>query len=63
MSDVAEKNRPLQAIIAIGIAAVLFVVFAWSFNFMRNGEAPKFLIAVVALIDGVGGIWALYSDG
>jgi alpha-glucoside transport system permease protein len=60
MSDVAEKNRPLQAIIAIGIAAVLFVVFAWSFNFMRSGDAPKFLIAVVALVVGVGGIWALY---
>ena len=27
---------------------------------MRNEDAPKFLIAVVALVVGVGGIWALY---
>lgn len=61
MSDSAEiKNRPLQAIISIAIAAVLVVIFAWSFNFMRNEDVPKLLIAVVALVVGVGGIWALY---
>ncbi len=61
MSDSAEiKNRPLQAILSIVIAAVLIVIFAWSFNFMRNEDVPKLLIAVVALVVGVGGIWALY---
>ena len=61
MSDSAEiKNRPLQAILSIAIAAVLIVIFAWSFNFMRNEDVPRLLIAVVALVVGVGGIWALY---
>ncbi|HKK49742.1 MAG TPA: sugar ABC transporter permease [Alkalispirochaeta sp.] len=61
MSDAAEiKNRPLQAIVSIAIAAVLIVIFAWSFNFMRNEDVPRLLIAVVALLVGVGGIWALY---
>ncbi|MFO8043746.1 MAG: sugar ABC transporter permease [Alkalispirochaeta sp.] len=39
---------------------MLFVIFAWSFNFMRSGDAPRLLIAIVALVVGVGGIWALY---
>ncbi|MFP4152588.1 MAG: carbohydrate ABC transporter permease [Alkalispirochaeta sp.] len=61
MSDarIVEK-RPLQVILSLVVAAVLVVVFAWSFNFMRNEDAPKLLIAVVALVVGVGGIWALY---
>lgn len=60
MSDVEVKNRPLQVIVSLAIAAVLFVIFAWSFNFMRSGDAPRLLIAIVALVVGVGGIWALY---
>jgi alpha-glucoside transport system permease protein len=60
MSDVEVKNRPLQVLVSLAIAAVLFVIFAWSFNFMRSGEAPRLLIAIVALVVGVGGIWALY---
>lgn len=60
MSDVEVKNRPLQVLVSLAIAAVLFVIFAWSFNFMRSGDAPRLLIAIVALVVGVGGIWALY---
>lgn len=61
MSDAAlVKNKPLQIVISLAIAAVLFVIFAWSFSFMRNEEVPRLLIAVVALIVGVGGIWALF---
>ncbi len=61
MSDAAVvKNRPLQIVLSIAVAALLIAIFAWSFNFMRNEDAPKFLIAVVALVVGVGGIWALY---
>ena len=60
MSDVEVKNRSLQVLISLALAAVLFVVFAWSFNFMRAGDAPRLLIAIVALVVGVGGIWALY---
>ena len=61
MSDAAvTNNRITQTLISIAIAAVLVVVFAWSFNFMRSEDAPRFLIAVVALVVGVGGIWALF---
>lgn len=61
MSDAAiVKNRPLQILLSIGIAAVLIVVFAWSFNYMRAGEGSRFVTAIVALVVGVGGIWALF---
>lgn len=40
--------------------AVLVLVFWWSFGFMRSETAPKGIIAVIALIVGVGGIWALF---
>jgi alpha-glucoside transport system permease protein len=61
MSDAAiQKNRGMQIAIAIAAAIALLVVFAWSFNFMRAGTAPRFVIAVVALVVGVGGIWGLF---
>jgi alpha-glucoside transport system permease protein len=50
----------MQIILSLVIAALLFVVFAWSFNFMRGGDSPRLLIAIVALVVGVGGIWALF---
>ncbi len=61
MSDaVIQKNRTTQVLLSLGVAAVLVVVFAWSFNFMRAATAPRFLIAIVAMVVGVGGIWALF---
>jgi len=53
-------KRPVQIGLSILAVFALVVIFLWSFNFMREDEAPKFLIAAVALIVGVGGIWALY---
>lgn len=61
MSDHAvSRNRPLQVLLSLVIAAVLVLVFAWSFNFMRREDLPRLLLAAVALVVGVGGIWALY---
>jgi len=63
MSDTEEGalgRRPVQMGLSILAAFALIVIFAVSFNFMRNDEAPKFVIALVALVVGVGGIWALY---
>ncbi|MFW5686004.1 MAG: carbohydrate ABC transporter permease [Spirochaetota bacterium] len=58
--DSVLRRRPVQIGLSVLAAVALFVIFAVSFNFMRNDEAPKFLIALVALAVGVGGIWALY---
>jgi alpha-glucoside transport system permease protein len=53
-------KRPIQIGLSILAVFALGVIFWWSFNFMRADEAPKFLIAIVALVVGVGGIWALF---
>ncbi len=61
MSDAAvQKNRGIQILLSVLSAIVLIVVFAWSFNFMRAAAAPRLVIALVALVVGVGGIWALF---
>jgi alpha-glucoside transport system permease protein len=50
----------LRLLVSVIIPIVTFLVLRWSFNFMRDEEANKLLIGVVALIVGVGGVWALY---
>ncbi len=51
---------PLRFLVAIAIPLITFLILWQSFIFMRDSDAPKLLIAVVAMVVGVGGIWALY---
>jgi alpha-glucoside transport system permease protein len=51
---------PGRLIVALIVPLVTFLVLWQSFIFMRDTEAPKLLIAIVALVIGVGGVWALY---
>lgn len=51
---------PLRVIVSLVVPAITFLVLRWSFIFMRDAEANKILIAVVALIIGVGAVWALF---
>lgn len=61
MSDLSVmQKRSTQIVISILLAIVLVAVFAWSFSFMRTPGTSKFTLAAVALIVGVGGIWALF---
>jgi alpha-glucoside transport system permease protein len=39
---------------------VTAVVLIWGFRFLRDSEAPKWVVAVVAIIWGVGGVALLY---
>ena len=45
---------------AIIIPTVAFTVLYLGFIFLRDGDAPKWLITIVAIIWGVGGVAALY---
>lgn len=47
-------------VLSVLAVVLLFAVFFFSFNFMRSETAPTFLIALTALVVGVGGIWALF---
>jgi alpha-glucoside transport system permease protein len=46
--------------LAIAIPIIAFIVLYAGFLFLRAGAAPKWLITVVAIVWGVGGVAALY---
>lgn len=49
-----------RIIISLIVPVATFLLLRWSFNFMRDADANKLLVAIVALIVGVGAVWALY---
>ncbi len=51
---------PLQLLVSLIIPVIAFIVLWRSFIFMRDSEASKVSIAIVALLVGVFGIWVLY---
>ncbi len=56
---------PLRVAVSFAIPVIAFLALRWSFIFMRDSEADKILIALVALVVGIFGVWALYliTDG
>lgn len=51
---------PLRIGVSLVVPVITFFVLHWSFLFMRAAAAPRAMIAIVALVVGVGGVWALY---
>jgi alpha-glucoside transport system permease protein len=51
---------PLRIVVSFIVPVITFLALRWSFIFMRDAEANKILIGIVALIVGVGAVWALY---
>ena len=51
---------PLRIVVSFIVPVVAFLALRWSFIFMRDADANKILIGVVALVFGVGAVWALY---
>ncbi len=62
------KNRPLHRsvasigrfLVAIAIPLIAFFVLYLGFVFLRDSDAPRLLIVVVAILWGVGGVALLY---
>lgn len=50
----------LRIVVSLIVPAITFMALRWSFIFMRDANANKILIGVVALVFGVGAVWALY---
>ncbi|MCF7915085.1 MAG: sugar ABC transporter permease [Spirochaetaceae bacterium] len=70
MAQVPNKNNrlfeifaaaPTRIAVSLIVPVVTFLVLRWSFIFMRDSEASKFLIGIVALTIGVGGVWVLFA--
>lgn len=63
-----EKESPLvwlgsnvlRLVVSLAVPFVTFIVMRWGFIFLRDGNAPKGVIALVAIIWGVGGVAVLY---
>lgn len=53
-------SLPLRIIVSFAIPVITFLALRWSFIYMRDADANKFIVAIVALIVGVGAVWALY---
>ncbi len=51
---------PLRIVISLVVPAITFFALRWSFIFMRDADANKIVIGIVALIIGVGAVWALF---
>lgn len=51
---------PLRLAAAVGVPVVGFLLLLWTFTFLRDSDANRVLIVAVALVAGVGGVFALY---
>ena len=49
-----------QIIVAIVVHVITGYIMVKGFIFLRDGEAPKYVIALVAIIWGVGGVALIY---
>lgn len=69
VGDTVTANGPLdwlatnlfRVLIAIAIPVATFIVLYAGFIFLRDSSAPKIVIAVVAIVWGVGGVALLYT--
>ena len=50
----------LRIAVAILIPLLAIALLVWSVTFMTDRDANKALVAVVAIVVGVGGVWVLY---
>ncbi len=50
----------VQAVGVVAVLAVAFLGLGWIFDFLRDAEANRLLVAAVAIAVGVGGVFALF---
>lgn len=69
LNDAREQNQSLGAgiisfvsriLLAVGIPLIAFYVLYQGFLFLRDSDAPRVVITLVAIVWGVGGVAILY---
>jgi alpha-glucoside transport system permease protein len=50
----------LRLAAAFGVPIVAFIILFLTFQFLRDSEAPKLVLALVAIVVGVGGVFLLF---
>ncbi len=53
-------SRVVQALLSLGATALTLLILWQGFLFLRDSTAPKWMIAIIAIVWGVGGVAALY---
>ncbi len=56
----APGGIALRILTAVAVPVALFLVFSWAFGFMRDGDANRLVIAVVAIVVGVVGVFTAF---
>lgn len=51
---------PLRVLVSLIVPVITFFLLRGAFIFMRDVDANKILVGIVALLIGVGGVWLLY---
>lgn len=50
----------LRLVAAFGVPIVAFILLFLTFQFLRDSDAPKLVLALVAIVVGVGGVFVLF---
>ncbi len=69
MKEKTDQNRfiyllttaPARVLVSLVVPILTFLALYYSFLFMRDADAPKLIIGIVALLVGVGGVWLLFA--
>jgi alpha-glucoside transport system permease protein len=54
------RSNGLRRIVTLAAAIIIFLLLRWSVQFMRNAEAPRLQVLLVAILTGGAGAWVLY---
>lgn len=50
----------LRVVASLAVPIVAFVILTWSFNFLKDQDANRFVVVTVAILVGVFGVFGLY---
>ena len=56
----SNLRTALRSIVPLIVSAIAFFVLKWGFGFMRDEDAPRLLVMLVAITIGVFGVWVLF---
>ncbi len=52
-----------RLLVSLAVVVITFFIFRWSIGFMKDEEAPKLAVMLVALAVGVFGVWGVFWIG
>ncbi|MCX7682738.1 MAG: sugar ABC transporter permease [Anaerolineae bacterium] len=56
----SEQRTLSRVLITLALSVLVFFALRWCFHFVQSKEIPRLLGALIAVVAGVAGVWALY---